>query len=89
MAVTLEEAKCYLRQDSSDEDALIEKLIVTAEKICLDVARNTKVPDNSPEYEIAVRFAIAYLYEHREEADHSELMLTLRSLLSGSREVVF
>lgn len=89
MAVTLEEAKCYLRQDSSDEDALIEKLIVTAEKICLDVARNTKVPDNSPEHEIAVWFAIAYLYEHREEADHSELMLTLRSLLSGSREVVF
>lgn len=89
MAMTLEEAKCYLRQDSSDEDALIEKLIVTAEKICLDVTRNTKVPDNSPEYEIAVWFAIAYLYEHREEADHSELMLTLRSLLSGSREVVF
>lgn len=89
MVVTLEEAKCYLRQDSSDEDALIEKLIVTAEKMCLDVTRTNEVPDNTPEYEIAVWFAIAYLYEHREDANHSELMLTLRSLLSGSREAVF
>ena len=89
MVVTLEEAKCYLRQDSSDEDALIEKLIVTAEKICLDVVRAGEAPDNTPEYEIAVWFTIAYLYEHREEANHDELILTLRSLLSGSREAVF
>lgn len=89
MVVTLEEVKCYLRQDSSDDDALIEKLIMTAEKMCLDVARSSEVPDNTPEYEVAVWYAIAYLYEHREEADHNELMLTLRSLLSGSREAVF
>ena len=89
MVVTLEEAKCYLRQDSSDDDALIEKLIVTAEKMCLDVARSSEVPDNTPEYEIAVWYAIAYLYEHREEADHHQLVLDLRSLLFGVRKPGF
>lgn len=30
---------------------------------------------------IAVLYALAYLYEHREEANHHALTLTLRSLL--------
>jgi hypothetical protein len=34
-------------------------------------------------------YAVAYLYEHREEADHHELMLTLRAMLSGIREEAF
>ena len=37
----------------------------------------------------AVMYAGAYLYEHREEADHRELMLTLRALLSGIRREEF
>ena len=37
----------------------------------------------------AVMYAVAYLYEHREAADHGELMLTLRSLLSGVRREEF
>ena len=37
----------------------------------------------------AVLYAAAYLYEHREEADHHELMLTLRALLSGIRQEGF
>jgi hypothetical protein len=32
---------------------------------------------------------VAYLYEHREEADHKELMITLRSLLFGIRKAAF
>lgn len=32
---------------------------------------------------------VAYLYEHREEADHHALTLTLRSLLFGSRKEAF
>ena len=32
---------------------------------------------------------IAYLYEHREEANHEELVQTLRSLLFGIRKEVF
>ena len=33
--------------------------------------------------------AAAYLYEHREQADHGELVQTLRSLLFGIRKEVF
>jgi hypothetical protein len=31
-------------------------------------------------------YAAAYLYEHREEADHHAMLLTLRALLFGVRE---
>lgn len=37
----------------------------------------------------AVLYALGYLYEHREEADHHDLMMTLRNLLSSVREGVF
>ena len=43
----------------------------------------------APEIEIAVLYAIAYLYEHREEADHHALMSNLRSLLGGDRKEAF
>lgn len=36
----------------------------------------------------AVLYALSYLFEHREEADHHELTLTLRSLLFSVREGV-
>lgn len=34
----------------------------------------------------AVFYTLGYLYEHREEADHRDLTLTLRSLLFSIRE---
>ena len=37
---------------------------------------------------VAILYALGYLYEHREEADHHALTLTLRSLLFGIREGV-
>ena len=37
----------------------------------------------------AVLYSLGYLYEHREEADHHDLMMTLRNLLSSVREGVF
>ena len=37
----------------------------------------------------AVLYALGYLYEHREEADHHELVMTLRNLLFSVREGVF
>lgn len=36
----------------------------------------------------AVFYALAYLYEHREEADHHALTLTLRGILFAVREGV-
>ena len=38
---------------------------------------------------IAVQYAAAYLYEHREEADHHQLVMDLRSLLFGVRKPGF
>ena len=91
MAVTLEEMKNYLRVDYDDDDTLIGSMVRASEKICMDVAR----VDSADEFyaaenaKMAVLYAAAYLYEHREEADHHAMMLTLRALLSGSRKEAF
>ena len=37
---------------------------------------------------VAVLYALGYFYEHREEADHHELVLMLRNLLFSIREGV-
>ena len=106
--VTLEEAKTYLRVDSSDEDALVGILLTSAGNLCADVARLTEAQwtaVNSTDdgsgaalytkeelsrirevMKTAVLYALGYLYEHREEADHHSLVLTLRSLLFSIRE---
>ena len=91
MPVTLEEAKTYLRVDSGDEDGLISDLISMAMQMCRDVARadDTVLNENAAITRIAVLYTVAYLYEHREEADHQTLMLTLRALLFGVRKEAF
>ena len=37
---------------------------------------------------VAVLYSLGYLYEHREEADHHDLAMTLRNLLFSIREGV-
>ena len=85
MLITLAEAKAYLRVDSSDEDAFINQLIQTAEYMIADILRmDAKEMKNAPTVpRTAEYFAVAYLYEHREEADHKHLMETLKNLLFG------
>ena len=114
--VTLEEAKLYLRQDSSFEDIIITSLIVSAEFECRSVARLDKsqwdaieVADENSDgiyingdlytgaelvqvketLRVAILYSLGYLYEHREEADHKDMTITLRSLLGPLREGVF
>lgn len=89
--ITLEEAKSYLRVDFDDEDEMINSLIQSSIKHSMDVARVDSEEDLSknPNGKIAVLYMTAYLYEHREEADYSELNLTLRSLLFGMRKAEF
>ena len=108
--VTLDEAKTYLRVDSTDDDGLIQSLLDSTGILCADIARLTDeeweaVDAESSDLEngvipsdklstrrklmrVAVLYAVGYLYEHREEADHHGLMLTLRSLLFSIREGV-
>lgn len=91
MIITLDEIKNYLRVDHDDDDVLLESLIVSAERLCMDVARI--LDEESFEKEscskVAVMYAVAYMYEHREEANHLELTLSIRALLSGIRQEGF
>ncbi|HNX04503.1 MAG TPA: head-tail connector protein [Opitutales bacterium] len=95
MEVTLDEAKTYLRVSSSDEDELIRNLIATATAMVQDIARFSDEEREASEEKILIRmriailYTVAYLYEHREEADHSQLNLTLRALLFGVRKEDF
>ena len=98
--ISLEEAKGYLRVDTEDEDAMIAVLLSSARRLCADVARLTDeqwaAVDSDTEdaalvpvretMRVAILYALGYLFEHREEADHHGLQLTLRSLLFGIRE---
>lgn len=84
--------KEYLRVDYSDEDDLIDGFLQAAQDICMDVARaedEAALEKDLDRSRTAVMYATAYLYEHREEADHAALMLTLRALLSGMRREGF
>lgn len=91
MTVTVEEMKSYLRVDFEDDDSLIENFITAAKKQCMDILRTDDEVDldEAQNGKIAVMFTVAYLYEHREEADHHAMDLTLRALLFGSRKEGF
>lgn len=95
MEVTLEEAKAYLRVITSDEDELIKSLISAATKQVQDITRQSDEEFMANEEQalirirVAILYTVAYLYEHREEADHHALNMTLRSLLFGTRKEGF
>lgn len=91
MTVTVEEMKNYLRVDFEDDDLLIENLIMAAKRQCMDILRTDDEADldEAQNGKIAVMFTAAYLYEHREEADHHAMDMTLRALLFGSRKEGF
>lgn len=88
--LSVDEVKQYLRVDSSDDDAFIKDLIPAAESLVRDVGRiSSNKPITGYVMKVANLYAVAYLYEHREESEHKELMLSLRDLLFGVREVKF
>lgn len=91
MLVALDEMKNYLRVDFEDDDALIETFLSSAQKLCMDILRTDAEEDlaAAENAKAAVMYTVGYLYEHREQADHHALTLTLRSLLFGSRKEGF
>lgn len=90
MIVNLDEMKGYLRVDFEDDDALIESFITTGQNLCADIARlSVDELGAIPSSKIAVMYAVAYLYEHRENANYKELTLSLRSLIFGIRKEGF
>lgn len=91
MVVMLDEMKKYLRVDFEDDDTLLSGIMDSAQRLCMDVARMDDEAsfEEEPCAKIAVMYAVAYLYEHREDTDHHALTLSLRSLLFGCRQEGF
>ena len=89
--ITLKEMKNYLRVDHDEDNKLIRHLIASAERLCMDILRTDDLAEleSAANAKTAVLYTVAYLYEHREDADHHALTLTLRSLLFGSRKEGF
>ncbi|SUN29185.1 uncharacterised phage protein [Streptococcus agalactiae] len=84
--MTLEEVKLYLKVEHDEEDFLIEQLMATSQQLCEDIIRETSP---SEVLKTAILYGVAYLYEHREEANHKELKETLYHLLLADRKDVF
>ena len=82
----------FLKHLKDDDDELLESFIVTGEKLVADVLRvepETFEQSVTEQIRLAALYAVAYLYEHREDADHHALVLSLRYLLFGDRQVGF
>lgn len=91
MLISLKKMKEYLKVDYDDDDAVIRDMEGAAERMVMDIMRVDNLEYFKKDHYIktAVMYATAYLYEHREDADHHALTLTLRSLLFGNRREVF
>ena len=86
--IDLTTVKNYLRVDYDDDDGIIEDMIRSATSLVMDIARVDQEEDldNVKNSKVAVLYAIGYLYEHREEADHHALAISLRNLLFAAHE---
>lgn len=91
MIVEITETKNYLRVDGDYDDALIKGMMLAGQEICLGILRieESEVDAKNEQLRTAIFYAVSYLYEHREEADHAALVRTLKALLSGIRKEAF
>lgn len=91
MAVTLDEAKLYLRIDNDVEDALIDSLIQSSTTTVENVLRHplsdyTTLPED---IKTAILYGVAYLYENRDTADFDAMIKLMRAMLFSYRDEVF
>ncbi len=89
--ITLDLVKEWLKLDQDDFDELIEELLQSASSICADVLRLDSAEELAPTplNKTATLFTMAYLFEHREDADLNELKKNLRALLEPDRKAAF
>lgn len=97
--VTIQELKEYMRVTTSDpeEERVILSLESSAEDLVKSAARvdagtaegAAMINTHAELFKTAVKYATAYLYEHRESADHNALAKDLRSILFPVREARF
>ena len=89
--ITLDLVKEWLKVDQNDFDELIEELLQSASSICADVLRLDSAEELAPTplNKTATLFTMAYLLEHREDADLDGLKKNLRALLEPERKAAF
>lgn len=89
--ITQETVKEWLHLDHDDFDALIDELLGSTLAICVDILRLDSADDLqvTPLIKLAILFAMAYLFEHREDADMDGLKKNMRALLEPDRKAVF
>lgn len=82
--------KEYLKSDDDDiDDNLIEMFETAAERKVMKIAGKDEEEFviNAEAMRPPVLYAAAYMLEHRNEADHAELDITLRALVAQERDV--
>ena len=87
-AITLVEAKTYLRIDNKVEDDLVTKLVGSATATVENVLRQPlstfdPLPDD---IHTAILYTVAYLYEYRETADFDAMIKFFASNFSSLSE---
>jgi len=87
MVLTLEEVKLYLRVDGDEENTLITNFALTGEDLCEGVLRYpiaefTIIPEAVKQ---AVLYAVANMYEQRENFDVKAVIETMTRLLFAYR----
>ena len=88
LAVTLEDAKLYLRVDGGEDDTLIANLLQTASQLCEGVLRMSldefdEVPKSVDQ---AILYITANMYEHREDLDMKVVEDVIKRLLFPYRQ---
>ncbi len=80
-----------MKVDQDDYDELTDQLLQSESSIYADVLRLDRVDDLEPTplNRIAILFTMAYLFEHREDADLDGLKKNLRALLEPERKAAF
>lgn len=89
MVVTLEDTKAWLRVDGEAEDALIASLIEAAQELVEGVLRFplSEFAEGVPEpVKHAVYYAVAKLFEERNDLKHDDLTQVLKALLFSYRK---
>lgn len=90
MVVSTNDIKQYMKINHDEDDNLIRGLILASEALCVDIVRrDINDVSTAPIFKIAVMYAVAYLYQYREDADYKKLSLMLRALLQGIRRSEF
>lgn len=87
MVVTLEEAKLYLRVDGDEDNMLIASLIGAGEELCEGILRYplSELPVIPEAVRQSILYAVANLYEHRENMDTRAVIDVMTRLMFAYR----